>query len=297
MSGRAWRAVGLGVGWRGTGLLGAILALGLAWLGWPVWGSLTSPTGPETTAAAPALLIALTLALVALAVAVWLDAGRDPGPLGFALALLLLNTGLRLTVSPGAAGVEVVHALPLLAGAAAGAPAGFLVGAGGMLFSSAVIGSAGDMLPGQMLVFGLLGAAGGLLWRLRPLPAWLLGLPLAILAGLGSGLLLNLAGWAQEPGTTTTSFFPGLPPAQVIARLWEYTVATSLVHDLTRGVTTAAVAACLGLPLLRTAQLLGLRPAALAAMVMPTTRLNPAAISRRRDRDRLNTMWQTGDHP
>ena len=229
-----WRAVGLGVGWRGSSLLAAIVGVGLAWLGWPVWSSLTSPTGPAMTAAAPALLVALSFALVALAVAVWLDAGRDFGPLSYALALLLTNAGLRLTVNPGAAGVEVVHALPLLAGAAAGAPAGFLVGAGGMLFSSAVIGSVGDMLPGQMMVFGLLGASGGLLWRARPLPAWLLALPLAIVAGVGSGLLLNLAGWAQEPGTTTTSFFPGLPPGQVLARLWEYTVQTSLVYDLTQ---------------------------------------------------------------
>lgn len=295
-AGERWRAVGLGVGWRSSSVVGAIVVLGLAWLGWPVWGSLSSPTGSELGAAAPLLLAALTLCLVALAVAIWLDAGRDFGPLSYCLVLILANTGLRLTINPGAAGIEVVHVLPLLAGAAAGAPAGFLVGAAGMLFSSAVINGVGEMLPGQMMVLGLAGAAGGLAWRARPLPAWLLSLPLAVITGLGSGVLLNLTGWALEPGTTTTSFFPGLPPAQVVARLWEYTVATSLAYDLTRGVTTAVIIGCLGLPLLRSAQLTGLRPLAPPSLAgTPTTRLNPAAVSRRDDRDRLATMWKTGD--
>lgn len=290
-----WRAVGLGAGRRSMAVLAAIVLAGLAWLGWPVWGSLSSPTAADAAGAAPVLLAALTMALVLLALATWLDAGRDAGPVALALALLLLNAGLRVTVNPGASGVEIVHALPLLAGAVAGAPAGFLVGAGGMLLSSALIDGVGAMLPGQMLIFGLLGALGGVLWRVRPLPAWLSALPLAMLAGPASGVLLNLTGWALQPGTTTTSFFPGLPPAAVAGRLWAYTVETSLWYDLTRGATTALLVACAGLPLLRVGQQLGLRPAGPPAAA-PSPRLNPAAVRRRQDRDRLDTLWKTGDH-
>ena len=291
-----WQPSGIGVGWRSNLVLAAVVTLGLIWLCWPIWHSMSSPIREEAGQAAPLILIAVVAMQVLLAVAVWLDAGRDFGPVTLALTLLLLNTALRVTLNPGASGVEIVHALPLLAGMCAGAPAGFLVGAGGMLLSSALIDSVGDMLPAQLMILGLVGALGGVLWRIRPLAAWLLSLPLAVFAGVGSGMLLNLMGWSQEPGTTTTSFFPGVPPAAVVQRLWAYTVETSLLVDLTRGVTTAVLLLLVGLPLLRASQAIGVRPVALPAAADRAVRLDPTAVSRRRDRDRLDTMWKTGDH-
>jgi energy-coupling factor transport system substrate-specific component len=293
--GDRWRRIGGGVGWRSTSVLTGLVALGLTWLCWPIWRATTTPTREQASAAAPAVLAALALALVLLAVAVWLDAGREYGPVSLAIALLLANTALRITVNPAASGIEVVHALPLLAGIAAGAPVGFLVGAGGMVLSSALTSTVGTMLPAQALILGAAGALGGLLWHLRPIGAWLASLPLAVASGIGTGVLLNLPGWSQEPGTTDTSFFPGLPPATVIDRLWTYTTQTSLLYDLNRGVTTAVVVLIIGLPVLRSLRALGTGPVDPAAGVPRPGRLSQPALDRRLDRARLDTLWKTGD--
>lgn len=293
--GERWRRIGVGVGWRSTSVLTGLVSLGLAWLCWPVWSATTSPTREQAASTAPAVLAALTFALVLLAVAVWLDAGRDYGPVSLAITLLLANTALRITVNPAASGVEVVHALPLLAGIAAGAPVGFLVGAGGVVLSSALTSSVGTMLPAQALILGAAGALGGLLWHLRPMGAWLVSLPMAVASGIGTGILLNLPGWSQEPGTTDTSFFPGLPPATVIDRLWIYTTQTSLLYDLNRGVTTAVIVLVAGLPALRSLRALGTGPVDPAASVRRPGQLSQPALDRRLDRARFDTLWKTGD--
>jgi len=268
----------------------ALVVSGLAWIGWPIWDGLTSPSRAQAQDEAPWLMAALVCGLFALGVAMWLDAGRRLDALAPLLALIALNTLLRAVLNPAAAGVEFVHALPLLAGMAAGAPAGFLVGAGSALASTIAVGEPATTLPTQALVWGLSGMLGGLLWRMRPRAAWLASLPLALVAGVGSGVLLNLMGWGQEPGTTLTSFYSGLPPAEVASRLWSYTQETSLVYDLTRGVTTLVLLAAVGHPVL-----LALRRA--VGTDTPTTRariheeIAPDAVVRREDRTRLDALW------
>ncbi|WP_418058809.1 hypothetical protein [Pimelobacter simplex] len=289
-----WHRTGVPRGVRSWVVLVVLVPAGLTWLGWPVWGSLTAPSRADAQAAAPWLMTALVAGLAALTVAIWLDAGRRSEALAPLAALVAGNTVLRAVLNPAAAGIELVHALPLLAGMAAGAPAGFLVGASSALVSTVAVGEPATMLPVQALVWGLVGMLGGLLRRLRPRAAWLASLPLALVAGLGSGVLLNLMGWGQEPGTTLTSFSPGLPPAESLSRLWGYTLDTSVAYDLTRGASTAVVLAVIGHPVL-----LALRRAT-GADVVPVRAVDahdditPEAVARRADRDRLDHLWNQG---
>jgi hypothetical protein len=291
-----WRRVGVPQGWRSTAVLTVLVLAGTAWLGWPVWDSVTSPGGSEARDEAPWLMGALVTGLAALVVAMWLDAGRRFDALGPLATLVVANTLVRAVLNPAAAGIELVHALPLLAGMSAGAPAGFLVGAASGLLSTIAVGAPATMLPTQAFVWGLVGLSGGLLWRLRERSAWLLSLPLAVLVGLGSGVLLNLMGWGQEAGTTLTSFSPGLPPGEVLTRLWAYTWDTSIAYDFTRGVTTALLLAVLGRPLLAVLRRsLGTHTPPVA--VPPDHAVAPAALARRADRARLDHLWNQGDRP
>ncbi|HTW18317.1 MAG TPA: hypothetical protein VMF51_24550 [Nocardioides sp.] len=294
MSGRTWRRIGVPYGRRSLLVLAVLVVTGLVWIGWPIRDSLTAQSRAQAQEAAPWLMTALVCGLFALAVAMWLDAGRRLDALAGVAGLILANTVVRAVLNPAAGGVEFVHALPLLAGAALGAPAGFLVGAASALSSTIAFGEPASTLPTQALIWGLSGMLGGLLWRMRPRAAWLASLPLAVGAGLASGVLLNLMGWGQEPGTTLTSFYPGLPPVEVADRLWAYTRETSLIYDLTRGATTAVVLGLLGHPLL-----VALRRS-IGAETTPSDPLErdtvePAAIARREDRAQLERLWNHDD--
>lgn len=283
-----WRPATRSAGWRGRTVTAGLASAGLAWLSWPVWGSLSNPGRADLVAATPWLTLALVTGLVALAVAIWRDAGRRVEPLQAVALLVVGTTLLRAVLSPGLAGVEFVHALPLMAGVALGAPAGFLTGATAALASTVLVGVSAETLPMQALVWGLVGASGGLFTPWRPTVAWLLAVPWAVVAGVGTGVLLNLMGWGLEPGVSETHFHPGLPPFEAAQRLWAYTRETSLAHDTTRGVTTALVVLLIGRPLLR-----ALRPDdAHAGVTTPTVSdVTPGALTRREDRTRLDRLW------
>lgn len=283
-----WRAATRTSGWRSGSVATALMVLGLTWLAWPVWGSLSNPGRDDLVDAAPWLCVALVAGLLALAVAIWRDAGRRHEILSAVALLVLATTVLRAVLTPGAAGVEFVHALPLLAGVALGAPAGFLTGATSALVSTVLVGVTAETLPMQALVWGLVGASGGLFVLLRPTVAWLLAVPWAVAAGLGAGVLLNLMGWGVEPGVTDTHFHPGLPPLEAAQRLWNYTRTTSLAHDTTRGVTSALVVLLVGRPVLR-----ALRPPSSHARVTTPAvdDVAPDALTRREDRVRLDRLW------
>jgi hypothetical protein len=289
-----WRRLGVPSGPRSAAVLAVLVTAGLLWLGWPVLDSATSPGRAQSQSEAPWVTAALVLGLVALAAAMWRDAGRRYEALSPVAALIVLDTAVRAVLNPSAGGVEFVHALPLLAGVGAGAPAGFLVGASSAIVSTIAVGAPATTLPAQALIWGLSGMLGGVLWRVPALLAWALALPLALIAGVASGVLLNLMGWAQEPGAALTDFFPGLPAGEVLTRLLDYTRATSLAYDATRGLTTAAIVLVIGYPVL-----VALRRATggdIATDPLQGTDQRVELASPRRERSaRLDQMWHHPD--
>lgn len=271
----------------------ALAGVAGAWLTWPVWGSLTAPGRDAVAAETPALLFALLGLVLVLAWGVWWDSGRRLASLAPVVVVSALTTAVRVLWSPAVSGVEPVFALPLLAGVAFGGPAGFLTGAVSSLVSAAALGLIAPPLVGQTLVWGLWGLAGGLLHSARSRTAWLLAVPLCIPLGLLSGGLLNLIGWTGETSAEVGAFLPGLPWDKSLARLWEYTRATSAVYDLTRAATNAVVVLVLGLPLVRALRAAwGSEPGPTPAPVREP-RVRPTARSRRARSRTLSQLWNT----
>ena len=183
-----------------------IVALGLGWLTWPIWGSLTAPDRETVAAETPALLFALAGLVVLLAWGVWHDCGYHAPALAPVTLLVVVDSAVRLLLSPGSSGVEPTFALPLLAGATLGGPAGFLTGALAAMTSSIPLGLVQPPLVGQTLVWGLWGLAGGGLRSLRTRTAWFVGILACLPLGIVSGLLLNLIGWTGETAATTGNY-------------------------------------------------------------------------------------------
>lgn len=268
--------------------------LGTGWLAWPIWSSFTAPGRDALQAETPFLLAAVLGLLALLATSIWLDAGRRAEVFGPVLLVVLVDVVIRLVLSPGSSGIEPVYALPLLAGAALGAPAGFLTGALAALLSTVAMGLVNTPLVGQILVWGLWGAVGGLLRALRPVAAWLVALVACLPLGLLTGMALNITGWTGERDATTGGFLPGLPPLEALQRLLDYTLATSLAFDLTRAVVNALVVLIIGLPVLRALRSAFSTRARSAAPDGPRPpAVSPAAIHRRASSNQLTQLWNT----
>lgn len=281
-----------GQGMRSNATLLVTALLGLGWLGWPIWSSFTAPNRDDTAAEFPFLLAAVLALLALLSTTIWLDANRRAAVFGPVLLLAVVDVVFRLVLSPGGAGIEPVYALPLVAGAALGAPAGFLTGALAALASSMALGLVDTPLVSQILVWGIWGAVGGLLRPLRPVIAWILGVLAAVPLGLISGVALNIMGWTGDGEAVTGGFLPGLPPWEAGQRLMEYSMATSLAFDLTRGVTNALIILLIGLPLLRALRYVtGAVPSSAPGPVNAPPQVHPDAV-RRRDRSaQLAHLW------
>lgn len=288
---KSWREVAPLAGPWSFGTLAVIVAFCTTWLAWPIWSSITAPDRDTISYLTPYLLAALISLLVLLIWALRRDTGRAAA---FAPVFLLaaLDVGIRLFLSPGEGGLEPVFALPLLAGAALGAPAGFLTGALACLGSSIPLGLVAEPLVGQIFVWGLWGAVGGLLRPVTTRWAWPLAALLCLPLGVLSGLVLNIIGWTGESTVEAGGFLPGVGALESLGRFVDYAVATSLTVDVVRGVTNALVVALIGLPLLR-----ALRPAALHTGAAPASyspavpRVRPDAVDRRQRSDRLSALW------
>lgn len=279
------RVFGLSCGRRAWIITVVTLLAGLVWLAQPILWSSMAGSRADGDAEAPLMTMLLVLLLALGWIGLWIDSGRDTAGLGLAVAATAINIALRPMLNAGH-GIEVNHVLPMIAGAAGGGPVGFLVGATSCVLSQFSLNLMGPPMPGQIVVWGLAGMLGGLVHRLRPIPAWGWCIILSLLFGPVSGVLLNLIGWPTEPQETTSSFFfPGLPASVNAMRLLTYTRQTSLGYDMTRGITTAIGVLVVGLPILT-----GLRnawsPRATASAV--TGPVPPDLSERARDRRRID---------
>lgn len=227
-----------------------LVAAGL-WLGWPLWGSMTAPDHASQQAATPWILAALLSLLLVLVFGLWHDAGRRLDAVAPVALLVGAALGARLLLTPHIGGVEFVFLLPLLAGMVLGSPAGVLTGALAAALSAAMTGTVAAPLPGQMFAWALWGLVGGWLHRTTTPAAWLIGVAACTPLGVVTGMLLNLTGWANTSDEATGAFVAGLDALAQVEALWQYTLATSIGWDVTRGVTCAAVLAVVGLPCLR----------------------------------------------
>lgn len=291
-----WRPTAPTSGPASRASLGAILVLGLGWLAWPVWSSFTAPDRAAVTALTPALLAALLGLILLLTWALWRDAGHRAQSFAPIVTVAALAAGTRMFLTPRVSGLEPVFALPLLAGAALGSPAGFLTGALACLGSSAAMGLVAEPLVGQCLAWGLWGAAGGLLRGMGPRAVWAGAIALCLPLGIVSGLGLNLIGWAGERTAQVGAFLPGVGAWESAQRLWAYTRSTSSAVDLPRAASAAGFVAVVGLPILRALKAMAPPPPPppLGAAPHPPG-IAPGSLLRRERSDRLTTLWQDSE--
>jgi energy-coupling factor transport system substrate-specific component len=241
------------VRWKAALSLTLAAAFGLVAMAWPL---LAAPGGALTETTSGPWLFALLLPLVTATVVIQLTEG---GLDARAVAMLGVLSAVVAAVRPfgaGAAGVETVFFLIILAGRVFGPGFGFILGCTGLFASALLTGGVGPWLPYQMFAAAFVGLGAGLLpttLDTRTGRAGELAL-LAIYAVFSSifyGLLLNMSFWPFGFTEGNLAYVPGGGIDENLSRLIAYSLATSLGWDIGRAITTVVLLLLTGPLLLR----------------------------------------------
>ena len=227
-------------------LFGLIGVAGLGAFVVPLWSGTRASTG---------LLVSFVIAAAALLLALALQTHRLSARLAAVLAALIaVDAALRLAAVIGVAGFSPIFFLILVCGYVFGPSIGFVMGALTLLLSAVFTAGFGPWLPYQMLGCGWVGAGAGLVGlatgRRQSRPAMLALAGYGIVGGFAFGALLDLWQWPLFVGgqSTSISWAPGLPPAELLRRFGTFYLATSLVYDSFRASGNAILVLLLGQP-------------------------------------------------
>jgi energy-coupling factor transport system substrate-specific component len=242
------RAVPVRLRPRSAAALALVSAAGLVAFAWPLFSD--PGGGLAHSGDAPWLFVALLPLLLAVVLAELGEGGIDAKGVALLGVLAAVGGGLR-ALSAGVAGVEPTFFLLVLAGRVLGRGFGFVLGALTLFASALLTAGVGPWLPFQMLGAAWLGFFAGCLPPARGRREVALLTAYGLVSGLAYGLLLNLWFWpfATFP-ESDVAFVAGAPLAENLGRFVAFSLATSLAWDLTRGLTTAALVAVAGRPVL-----------------------------------------------
>lgn len=218
---------------------------GLAMFAWPLL--LTPPAGFAHVSDAPfafALILPLLVVVVAAELA---DGGIDAK----AVAMLGVCTAIGAALRPlgaGAAGIETVFFLLVLAGRVFGPGFGYVLGATTLFASALLTAGVGPWLPFQMTAAAWVGLGAGLLPPARGRAEVVLLAAYGAVSALAYGLCMNLWFWPFAAGDgTQLSYVAGDAVLDNLRRFVWFTVATSsLGWDLGRAVTNVVAITALG---------------------------------------------------
>lgn len=217
--------------------------------------------------------IALSVVLV-MVLGVLLVAITDGGIGVKAVALLGLLAAVGAVLRPlaaGTAGIETVFLPLVLGGRVLGPGFGFVLGSTTLFASALLTGGVGPWLPYQMLAASWVAMGAGLLpGRVRGRREILMLMGYAVVASVVYGLAMNFSFWPFQLGLgTDLSYVPGAPAAENLQRFALFALATSVVWEIGRALTTAAGVALVGRAVLATlrrgATRAGFRPARAAS--------------------------------
>jgi energy-coupling factor transport system substrate-specific component len=241
------------VRWKAVLSLALAAGFGLVAMSWPL---LASPGGALTETTSGPWLFALLLPLVTAVVLLQLtDGGLDAR----AVAMLGVLSAVVAAVRPfgaGAAGVETVFFLLILAGRVFGPGFGFILGCTGLFASALLTGGVGPWLPYQMFAAAFVALGAGLLpgtpeTRAGRTTELAILAVYAAFASLLYGLLLNLSFWPFAITHGNLAYVPGGGFGENLSRLLAYSLATSLGWDIGRAITTVVLVLLTGPLLLR----------------------------------------------
>ena len=173
------------------------------------------------------------------------------------LALLAVLSAIIAALRPlgaGAAGIEPMWFLLILASYVFGASFGFLLGVQSMLLSAFLTGGFGPWLPYQVFAAGWIGLIAGALPKFKRFQIQLLALASLLLAEF-FGLLMDLQFWPWAFGPKTQlSYLPGAAVAENLERFIAYHFASSMAWNVPRALFTAALIFSIGPGVLKALQ-------------------------------------------
>ena len=165
------------------------------------------------------------------------------------LALLAMLSAIIAALRPlgaGAAGIEPMWFLLILASYVFGSSFGFLLGVQSMLLSAFLTGGFGPWLPYQVFAAGWIGLIAGAIPKFSKFRISVIAFISLFLAEL-FGFLMDLQFWPWAFGPKTQlSYIPGAAIAENFQRFISYHLASSMAWNVPRAIFTALLIIAIG---------------------------------------------------
>lgn len=165
------------------------------------------------------------------------------------LALLAMLSAIIAALRPlgaGAAGIEPMWFLLIIAAYVFGPSFGFLLGVQSMLLSAFLTGGFGPWLPYQIFAAGWVGLIAGVIPKSKRFQIPLLAFTSLILAEF-FGFLMDLQFWPWVFGPKTQlSYIPGAAITDNLNRFISYHIASSMAWNVPRAIFTATLILIVG---------------------------------------------------
>ncbi|MDQ6875936.1 MAG: ECF transporter S component [Actinomycetota bacterium] len=230
-------------------LAGAVGTLAFAW---PLL--IRHGSSVAHAADAPWLFVLLLVLVLGVVLAEIAEGGMDAKAVALLGVLAAIGAALR-PLGAGAAGLETVWFLFVLAGRVLGRGFGFALGALTLFASALLTAGVGPWLPFQMFGAAWVGFGAGCLprsvrgrWEIAMLAGY------GALAALAYGVLLDLSFWpftvAGSGAPSTLAYHPGAPVSDNLGRFVAFHLTTSMGFDLPRAGFTALLVALAARPVL-----------------------------------------------
>jgi energy-coupling factor transport system substrate-specific component len=170
------------------------------------------------------------------------DSGLDAKSIALLGTLAALLAALR-PLGAGAAGLEPMWFLLILAARVFGSAFGFLLGVLGMLASALLTGGFGPWLAYQLFAAGLVGLfAGSFPAKIKGRAEIILLVFISIFASLIFGLLMDLQFWPWAlGGDTQLSYQPGAPLFENVNRFLAFHFLSAMAWDIPRAILTSTL--------------------------------------------------------
>jgi energy-coupling factor transport system substrate-specific component len=197
-------------------------------------------------------LLATPLALMLLLSLIG-QANLDAKSLSLLAVLSAIIAALR-PLGAGAAGIEPMWFLLILASYVFGASFGFLLGVQSMLLSAFLTGGFGPWLPYQIFASGWIGLIAGSLPKLKKFQIQFMAFASLFLSEL-FGFLMDLQFWPWAFGPKTQlSYIPGASIEENFERFIAYHLASSMAWNVPRAIFTAMLILAIGPGVLKALQ-------------------------------------------
>jgi energy-coupling factor transport system substrate-specific component len=230
---------------RTATMITLVSAAGLLMFLWPLF--VAPPSGFAHDHDAAFVFVALLPGLIAIVLAEVTTGRMDTKAIAMLGVLSAIGAALR-PMGVGAAGVETVFFLLVLAGRVYGPGFGFVLGSTTMFASAILTGGIGPWLPFQMLAASWVGLGAGLLPPMRGRPEIAMLAVYGAISAYAFGFFLNMWFWPFAIGTETQlSFVAGAPVLENLHRFFLFTIATSTAGwDTGRAITNVIAIVILG---------------------------------------------------